>query len=123
MTIPTQRQQVATHPAKDAVTAPVIKEKKDADVNRKLKLYGVRPPAFLPPQPLSPLCLAGFSLTDGLPSPSLAACPHRSSRPSARARSRPTSRSTRPCSTPRRPPPLTFVPFDVLDPVAFFACS
>lgn len=43
MTIPQARQQVATHPAKDAVTAPVVKENKDADVARKLKLYGVRP--------------------------------------------------------------------------------
>jgi hypothetical protein len=43
MTIPQARQQLATNPAKDAVTAPVVKANKDADVNRKLKLYGVSP--------------------------------------------------------------------------------
>lgn len=101
MTIPQARQQVATHPAKDAVTAPVVKENKDADVARKLKLYGVR---------ATFLRLAKFRRGSQLADHPILlrlAASHRSSRPSARARSRQTSRLTRLFFTPRRPRPLT----------------
>ncbi|KAF8060656.1 hypothetical protein FPV67DRAFT_301524 [Lyophyllum atratum] len=41
MSLPAARKDTSTHPAKDSVADPVNKKAKDADVDRKLRLYGM----------------------------------------------------------------------------------
>lgn len=66
MSLAQATQNISEHPGATAVNAPTVKENKDADIARKLKLYGVSSSVSLPPPSLCLILLP--SLTDSSPS-------------------------------------------------------